>query len=206
MIQTFQRVHPPIHTDHQQAPEVFYPPGKAVPQAGYLLCRLGPSRSRGRRSSRFWDRSGLCRRTGTARSSRGRTCLPCTLQGQEGLGHGEHCWQPPPPVGSGSCSDTHICSHSNMTFGKARQSSSFVCHTLCPSCSPAVLKSSQNGNHCWCKNRGWQPNREHLGICSGKLLSASWIHTISCPCPSCVAGLSVRAGQEPSLTECDTEN
>lgn len=61
------------------------------PQPRYLLCRSAPSRRPGRRSSRCRDRSGICRHTGTAGSSRGRTGLACTLQGQEGLGQGEHC-------------------------------------------------------------------------------------------------------------------
>lgn len=88
---------PPKPTTSMSHTRVFSPSRKGCnPQAGYLLCRLAPSRSLGRRSCRCGDCSGISRHTGTAGSSRGHTCLACILQGQkglgEGLGEGEHSW------------------------------------------------------------------------------------------------------------------
>lgn len=114
IIQTIPWVDPPIQTAHQHGPEVFYPTRKCwlpslqvgpIPELGQAQL---PLRGSQRDLPAHWHR----------REQPGPYLSALHPARTGGFGTGEHSWQPPPSGGSGSCSDTYICSRSHTTFGR----------------------------------------------------------------------------------------
>lgn len=148
IIQITQWVDTPIQTDPQHEPHVFYCTRRGCSPSGWLpSVQVGPIQELGQAQLPLRGLQRDLLEHWHCREQPGPN-LPALHPART---EGWHRVSTPgslPFSGIRSCSDISICSHSKVTFG------SFVCRVLCPSCSPAVLKSSQNGNHYWCKNSG----------------------------------------------------